>query len=351
MELAEYLRILRRDWAVAVAFVVLGCALGVGLTFATTPVYQASVRLFVATATNNTATPSDLAQGNNFTQDRVQSYTDLATSPAVTSFVVKDLKLQMSSSQLAGKITADAPQNKVLINVHVTDTNAAEAARLANAVAARFAVVVEDTEKTDSDSKPIVRLTVTHPASVPSAPIKPNKVKNLGLGIILGFAVGVAVVVTREILDNTVKSPADFEELGVPVLGLIPFDKRVLKNPVAFRGDPHSARAEAYRVLRANQQFLNVDANPRVIAVTSAIPGEGKTTTALNLASALAEAGYRVCLVEADLRRPNIAESGRECGRRFHHHAARSGRRRGGDPTCGTQPMGPRKRAGSTEPE
>src|SRR4051794_17310330 len=82
VELAEYLRIMRRDWAIAVAFVVVGCALGVGLTFATTPVYEASVRLFVATSTNNSATASDLAQGNNFTQNRVQSYTDLATSPA-----------------------------------------------------------------------------------------------------------------------------------------------------------------------------------------------------------------------------------------------------------------------------
>ena len=113
----------------------------------------------------------------------------------------------------------------------------------------------------------------------------------------------------RDVLDNTVKGPQDFEELGVPVLGLVPFDKRTAKTPVAFRGDPHSSRSEAYRQLRTNMQFINVDNAPRVIAITSAVPGEGKTITAINLAAALAEAGYRVCLIEADLRRPTIAKT------------------------------------------
>ena len=306
MELRQYLHILRKGWPVVLGFVVLGTALGVLLTASTKKVYEASVEVFVATSTTSSAL--DLANGNTFAQERVQSYTSIANSPAVTGAVISKLGLPLSTSQLAAKISADAPQNKVLINLHVTDHSPSQAATLANAVAAQFATVVQDTEQTDADGKPVVKLTVIHPATVPSKPIKPSKTINIGLGFLLGLLAGVGVVVLREVLDNTVKGPADFEPLGVPVLGYIPLDKRTSTVPIAFRGDLHSARSEAYRQLRTNLQFVNVDHTPRVIAVTSAIPGEGKTITALNLAAALAEAGYRVCLVEADLRRPNLAK-------------------------------------------
>ncbi len=130
---------------------------------------------------------------------------------------------------------------------------------------------------------------------------------NIALGLVLGLTVGIGVAMLREVLDNTVKNASDFEPFGVPVLGNVPLDKRTPKTPVAFRGDPHSSRSESYRQLRTNLQFVDVDNPPRIIAVTSAVPGEGKSTTAINLAAALAEAGARVCLIEADLRRPSIA--------------------------------------------
>lgn len=307
VDLRDYIRVLRKGWPFILAMAVFGLAAGVGITVATTKVYQADVQVFVAT--DSSANGADLANGNTFTQNRVQSYTSIANSPSVTRAVISKLKLSMSQSDLSDKITADAPLNKVLINLHVTDTQPETAARLANAVASEFSVVVQDTEQTDASGKPVVKLTVIHPATVPTSPIKPNPVLNFGLGIILGLFVGVGGIVVRELLDNTVKGPTDFAELGIPVLGMIPLDKRTTRVPIAFRGDPHSLRSEAYRQLRTNLQFVRVDASPRVIAVTSALPGEGKTTTAINLAAALAEAGYRVFLVEADLRKPTIAKT------------------------------------------
>jgi capsular exopolysaccharide synthesis family protein len=306
VEPREYLRILRKSWALILAFIVAGSALGVGLTAATPKVYQANVQVFVATYTG--ATGAELANGNTFSQDRVQSYTSIANSPAVTGPVISKLNLRLSRAQLAAKISADAPPNKVLINLHVTDHNPQQSATLANAVATQFSTVVQKIEQTDASGKAVVKVTVIHPATVPSAPIKPSKLINIGLGFILGLLAGIGLVIARDALDNTVKGPQDFEPLGVPVLGYVPFDKRAPKTPIAFRSDPHSARSEAYRQLRTNLQFVNVDAAPRIIAVTSAVPGEGKTTTALNLAAALAEGGFRVCLVEADLRRPNLAQ-------------------------------------------
>jgi len=307
LDLRDFLRILRKSWPLALSFVVAGLALGAGLTLATSKVYQASVQVFVATSTTDSA--AQLQAGNTFTEDRVQSYTSIATSPAVTAPVIAEFGLRLTDTQLAAKISADAPQSKVLINLHVTDHNARQAAALANAVAARFNTVVQGTEQTGTDGKPVVKLTVIHPATVPPSPIKPNRVLNLALGLVLGLLAGLGIVVLRDVLDNTVKGPEDFEQLGVPVLGYVPFDKRTAKSPIAFRSDPHGPRAEAYRQLRMNLQFINVDDVPHIIAVTSAVPGEGKSTTALNLAAALAEGGFRVCLIEADLRRPTLAKT------------------------------------------
>lgn len=305
MDLREFVRTLRKGWPPIIASVLLGSVIGIGLTLATTKVYQSTVQIFVATSTNDST--SQLAGGNTFVQDRVQSYVSIANSPNVTGFVVDKLKLKGSPEQLAAKISSDAPQNKVLINLHVKDHDPRQAAILANAVAARFAVVVQTTEQTDSSGKPVVKLTVIHPATVSSSPIEPNKIVNIGVGFLIGLLVGIGLVVLRDALNNTLGSPKDFADLNIPVLGLVPFDKRTPKTPVAFRGDAHSARSEAYRQLRTNMQFVDVDNPPRVIAITSPLPGDGKSTTAINLAAALAESGARVCLIDADFRRPSIA--------------------------------------------
>jgi capsular exopolysaccharide synthesis family protein len=308
VDLRDYLRIVRREWALIMACIVLGVAAGVGLTLATAKVYRADVQLFVAADSGTVdGTDAGLAQSNNFVQDRVQSYTSIATGPAVTKSVIHRYGLQLTPQQLADKISSDAPLNKVLINLHVTDRSPGTAARLANEVAKAFAKVVQTTEQTGPNGTSVVKLTVIHPATIPSSPVKPNKVLYIGLGFAAGLLFGLALVIIRDLLDTTVKGSADFDELGVAVLGMIPLDKRTPKSPIAFRADPHGTRAEAYRQLRTNLQFVNVDHAPRVIAVTSAVPGEGKSTTALNLAAALAEAGSRVCLIEADLRRPTIA--------------------------------------------
>lgn len=305
MDLRDYLRIMRKGWPLILAFVVVGSGLGVGLTLLTTKVYQASVQIFVATAIGDD--PSQLAQGNTFSQAQVQSYISIANAPTVTEPVIRQLKLDLTSQQMADKITADAPATKVLINLHVTDHDPRTAADLANALASQFNAVVAQTAETNG--KTVVKLTVIHPATVPDSPIAPSRLTNIGLGFVIGMLLGLGLVVLRDVLDNTVKGPADFEPLGVPVLGYVPFDKRAAKVSIAFRGDLHSARSEGYRQLRTNMQFVDIDHPPRIIAVTSPMSGDGKSTTAINLAAALAEAGFRVCLIEADLRRPSLAKS------------------------------------------
>jgi capsular exopolysaccharide synthesis family protein len=113
----------------------------------------------------------------------------------------------------------------------------------------------------------------------------------------------------RNALDTSVKSPEQLREAaGAPNLGTIAHDPNVPKRPLTVHEDPQSPRSEAFRQLRTNLQFVDVDNPRKVIVVTSSLPAEGKTTTIVNLAIALASAGTRVVVVEADLRRPKVAD-------------------------------------------
>jgi Mrp family chromosome partitioning ATPase len=121
------------------------------------------------------------------------------------------------------------------------------------------------------------------------------------------FTLGIGLAVVRDRLDNTVKDRQIVEQItGAGLVADIPFDKERRKDPAISFAGHQSAIAEAFRELRTNLQFLEVDDPPRVIALTSSLPGEGKTTTAINIALALAEAEHNVVLVDGDMRRPKL---------------------------------------------
>jgi capsular exopolysaccharide synthesis family protein len=150
---------------------------------------------------------------------------------------------------------------------------------------------------------------VVEPADVPTTPTSTGLPVTLALGLLAGLAVGVGGALARNTLDTSIKSPEDLREAsGAPNLGLVAFDAGVPKRPLTVHEDPQSPRAEAFRQLRTNLQFVDVDSPPQAIVVTSALAGEGKTTTLCNLAIALSSTGRRVLLVEADLRRPKATD-------------------------------------------
>ena len=167
---------------------------------------------------------------------------------------------------------------------------------------------IEQLETPNAQTIAPVKVTLTDPAQPPGAPSSPRTRTNLVLGLILGLGVGVGWAFLRNALDATVKSPKELDELtAAPPLGGVLFDPDA-RTQVLSALDSKSVSSEGYRTIRANLQYINVDDPIRAFVVTSAAPGDGKTTVACNLAIALAQAGKKVCLVEADLRRPRVSE-------------------------------------------
>ncbi|TNM61045.1 polysaccharide biosynthesis tyrosine autokinase [Streptomyces sp. NP160] len=304
MTLHEFLVMLRRRWVlVVVVMVVFGGVAGVRSAL-TEPVYQASAQSFVTTSAGQQT--GTAFQGSQFTLQRVASYVSVATSSEVLGPVAAARGGGESVGSLQRRVTASSPEGTVLVNITATGPTGAAAAELANQVAREFAVVVEDLERPAPSEASTVKVTVIEPATAPTRPISPRLSTDLAVGLLLGAFVGLGLAIARHQLDSTVHGAQELQEfLGTSPLGVVTADRRAAESVTAV--EPGQLWAEAYRSVRDNLRFVDVDAPPRTVVVTSATPSEGKSTTACNLAIALAQAGQRVVLVDADLRRPAIA--------------------------------------------
>lgn len=301
------MRILRRNWILVAASALLGILVGGAASILVQPTYTSETQLFVATQSSGSVT--ELQQGNSFSQARVQSYVKTVASPLVLQPAIDSLGIDATAADLAKRVTASTDLNTVLINIAVADKSPVQAAAIAQAVADSLIRTVDSLEKPKSGGASPVSLSVTKPAVAPLVPSGPNTRLNLAIGVVAGLALGAAGSLLRSRLDTRIRGEADVRQItDVPVLGGIAFDQDATKKPLLTQAAPQSPRAESYRQLRTNLQFANVSAHAKTVLVTSSIPGEGKSTTATNLAIALAQSGQTVCLVDADLRRPMVGE-------------------------------------------
>ncbi len=308
VNLRDFLRVLRRRWRIVIALTVLATAAAVTVTALSTRIYQADAEVFVSLRDGSPGT-SNAYQGSLFSQERVKSYARIANSPAVTGPVVRQLGLDLTPEQLASKITATAPTDTVLVDLVVKDASPSRARDIANTVASQFAKVVSQLEQPAAGQRSPVSVTVVRPADLPVSPVSPRTTVNIVLGLLVGLVLGIGVAVLRETLDTTIKSGEDLQKLtGSSALGVISYDGQAQKNPLVSQLDSRTGRGEAFRTLRTNLRFVDVDNPPRVVVITSSVASEGKSTTACNVAITLASAGVRVILVEGDLRRPRIAD-------------------------------------------
>ncbi|MFI2838563.1 polysaccharide biosynthesis tyrosine autokinase [Mycolicibacterium sp. PDY-3] len=305
MNARDYVKLLRARWLTMLLTFSICLAGAVAYTLLTTPMYEASTRLFVSTSAG--ASLAETYQGNRSSQERVFSYTELLTGETLAQRTVDKLGLDLSAKDLTERITASSKPDTVLIDVDVVDSSPVRARDIANVLSDEFVRFVSELENPEGAPAPDTRVIVEQRASIPEDPVVPNVPVAILVGALIGLLSGFGLAVARHIFDNTVKDRETVELVtGTGLVGTIPRDKdRRAKTPISF-SDDNSAIAESFRKLRTNLHFLSVDNPPRVIVLTSSVPSEGKSTTAVNIALALAESGHTVALVDGDMRRPML---------------------------------------------
>jgi len=308
VDLVDYLAILRKHW-IGVALITIVCTAGAfGYSAIQPKVYAASATGFVGTGATQDAALGSM--NDQLARSRATSYVDIAKGRATAQNVINQLSLSETPAQLVGRISVEHPLDTVLLKVTARAASPRAAQQLADAWVASLATEVKEIESPGGakqvDGTP--RVVPIDSAELPTRPVEPQIERNTLLGLIVGAGLGFAYAIGRRTLDRRISSPADVEQkFKVPVAGVIPVSAEVKSTgPAALAADP--ALGEAFRKLRTNLMYMDVDNPPRLLSVTSPQPGDGKSTVASSLAVALAQTEQNVILVDADLRRPTIAD-------------------------------------------
>lgn len=307
MELTDYIRVVRRRWRVIVAAFLIVVAVAAAVTALTEAQYRARAQLYVSTVSADS--PTDLAQGSNFTQRQVATYADVATTPYVLSPVIETLELDLTPQQLATQVTVQAPANTVLLEVSVINPDPDMALDVAAAVSEQMVQTLAELDQVEEGASSPVKATIVTPADVSGQPVSPQTFRNLALASVLGLLIGVGLALIRDLMDTSIRSETDTRAVtDVPLLAGITFDKEAASSPRLVIDNPHHTHSEAFRTLRTNMQFVNAGDPARSIVFTSSLPEEGKTTTIAHLALTLAATDQKVCVIEGDLRRPRLLD-------------------------------------------
>ena len=347
VRLHERLNVLRRrKWLILLAVVAVPAA-AIAYSLHQTARYQAraDVLLGQQSSASSILGSSDLSSSQD-PQRIVDTETALAREPEVARRVLKAVGLHdRTPEDFLAQSSVAAQSGTNLISFHVTDRDRELATKLTNAYANGFATFVRQRNTgalyaslssvrqrvrdltRSAPNSPVLATLIdkeeqlqtelalqTSNASVvrtadSAGQVEPQPVKNGILALVLGLVLGLALAFGREALDTRVKSAdAIGAILKLPLLARIPRPPRKVRShdKLVMLADAAGVHAEPFRMLRTNLEFVNLDRKAKTIMVTSALEQEGKSTTAANLAVALAKAGKKVALVDLDLRRPFI---------------------------------------------
>jgi capsular exopolysaccharide synthesis family protein len=319
MDLVDYLRVMRNNWIGIIVITAACTAAAYGWTATQDRVYQADSSAIV-TAQSGSDVGASLV-GENLAKSRITSYLKVAESRAVAEHVISRLDLKTTPEALVGRIQVDNPLDTAILEVKARAATPEAARSLAESWVEGITLQVKQLEGDTSTKRPAaVRLVPLDSAVLPGRPVSPNVPRTLLLAVVLGALLGLAYALVRQQVDQRIRRAEPVErEFGIPVLGQLPLAPAEGRDAISSRTD-FDARstdlakgsrifAESLRALRTNLQFMDVDAPPRVVVMTSPLPGEGKSTVAAQLAMTIAAAGQPVILVDGDLRRPTVAST------------------------------------------
>ncbi len=315
MELRDYVRVLRVHWFGVLAAALCGVLLAGGWTWLQPRVYTAEASGYVAAAAEDNIGSSMV--GNQLAQSKVRSYVEVGSWRTVAEYAIGALGLDATPESVVGRVSVTNPTDTVVLRVSARGSSPEEARDLAEAWIRGMIAEIEKIEQATGGVQPAVRLVAGDSARLPAAPSSPNVRMNLALGVLLGLMVGMGYALVREWLDRRIRSADGVEDAtGLSVIGGIPLDQdqaaagRALRAAVGTRSEGETAaQSEAFRMLRTNLQYMQVDDPPRAIVITSSLPGDGKSFVASRLATALGQTGQPAVLIDADMRRPRIAST------------------------------------------
>lgn len=292
MNLHDYLQVLRRGWWVIVAMTVLGGGAGVAASVLATPDYQASATVYVATV--GTGTTSELQQGNVFAMQRVSTYADLAVTATVLRRAANTLD-DADAATLRSSTVASARAETALIDIGASGSDPQTVADQANAVANALAAEVERLDAPAGAVSPVT-INVVEPATVPEVAVSPQPRLNLLVGLVVGFVLGLAALIVRNVFDSRIRTVADVpRSAAVSTITSLP-GSAVKGGRTVKRGQ---ARIESFRVLRGSLQFGTGASG--AIAISAITEAGDASAVARQLAAAIAEVGSRVLVVDADM--------------------------------------------------
>ena len=263
------------------------------ITLSLPKAYKATSTLYVGTTTD---VSEALAYDTNIGEQLTRTYTALSANPNVAEEVAASLEFDMTRQELLDAMGFAPVERTQLLDITAEQPTPERAQTLANTYAEVF---VERINREYEEGTTPTKIALAEAASLPERASKPNPPLYLGFGFVIATFLSLGIVLLRERLDTSIRvAPDDTEVLGQPIVGRIPLLSR-------RRSESSTEVADSFRMMRTNMTFLALS-RPRVVAVTSGSPGEGKSTICANLAATAAADGERVVVIEADLRRPGL---------------------------------------------